>query len=373
MKFDENSSSNKLNKNIRYKKIGIHSYYDVGTDFNELGAIRFKKILKIAKDNSIRFLKYKFNKHNNYDAILLLDLPRPIDLIKIILKVRFQQHKKVILVLEETAIARKRFLIYIPFLFNGILINTIEEKLYNPFYPIYNYKHSILNDKETIAQSKVEILKGNRPKSICYIGKNNTAFSRLTTYSVKQKIISSFKNYPNKLSLYGINWGKTVIHMDFPYISIINRFTLIQKIIKFFISISIKLNDAKNISSLGFASSKLDIYSKHNFCLAFEPFIGRPYVILEKIFDPMKAGCIPIYLGHQHINKFIPSDIFIKIYPSDSAKEILERINKLNEQEIQSYRERIFNYLMSDEANQFRYEYVSNIFLNSLLKIINSK
>jgi len=45
----------------------------------------------------------------------------------------------------------------------------------------------------------------------------------------------------------------------------------------------------------------------------------------------------------------------------------------LNEQEIQLYRERIFNYLISDEANQFRYEYVSNIFLNSLLKIINSK
>ena len=116
----------------------------------------------------------------------------------------------------------------------------------------------------------------------------------------------------------------------------------------------------------------MEVYAEHDFCLAFEPFIGRPYLLLEKIFDPMKAGCIPLYLGNNNINELIPSNTYIKIYPSDDAKKILDRINKLSEEQKQCYRKNIFDFLQSEKANQFRYKNVSKIFLRNLLNIIKT-
>lgn len=364
--------NHKYPEEINKKLIAFHSYFNLNYDTNDLGHLRFKELIKSAKENSIRFTKYKFQKHNFYDAILLIDIPKPIDLIKILIKARLQKYKKIILVLEETAISRRRFLLNIPFLFNGVFINSIEKKLDNPFYPIFSYKHSSLDEKEEIAKNKKQILKSNRPKKLCYIGKNNYAFSKLTTYRAKQKIISSFSYYPNTLSLYGYDWDKITIPIDFPFKPLLARLPVLQKIIKFFIFILKKIKRSPKISSLGLVKSKLKVYAEHDFCLAFEPFIGRPYSLLEKIFDPMKVGCIPLYLGNKNIDQLIPSDVYIKIYPSDDAKNILDRINKLSELDKQSYRERIFNYLQSEKANQFRYKNVSNIFLKNLLEIIKN-
>lgn len=357
-------------KKKRERLIAFHPYYDLNYDTNDLGHLRFKELIRISKERLIRFTKYKSKKHNYYDAILLVDIPKPIDLIKIIFKAKFQKYKKVILVLEETSISRKRFIINIPFLFDAIFINTIEKKLKHPFYPIFCYKHSCLEEKVNIVKDKEQILKGKRPKSLCYIGKNNNAYSKLTTYRAKQKIISSFNYYPNKLSLYGYDWEKIIIPIDFPLKPILVRISILNKIIKSIFSIIKRIKRTPKISSLGIATSKLEVYSKHDFSLAFEPFIGRPYVLLEKIFDPMKAGCIPLYFGNKNINDLIPSDTFIRIGPFDDAKTIIDRISKLSEEEKQSYRENIFNFLKSDKANQFRYENVSNIFIDNLLKII---
>ena len=130
--------------------------------------------------------------------------------------------------------SRKRFILNSPFLFNAVFINTIEEKLKNPFYPIYCYKHSCLEKKVNIVKDKEKILRGGRPKKLCYIGKNNNAFSRLTTYKSKQRIISSFYNHPNELSLYGYDWEKIIIPIDFPLKPLIARIPLLNKIIKSF-------------------------------------------------------------------------------------------------------------------------------------------
>jgi hypothetical protein len=53
--------------------------------------------------------------------------------------------------------------------------------------------------------------------------------------------------------------------------------------------------------------TKLNMYSKYKFTLAFENAIARDYVT-EKFYEPLLSGSVPIYLGAPNIAEFSPGD-----------------------------------------------------------------
>jgi hypothetical protein len=53
--------------------------------------------------------------------------------------------------------------------------------------------------------------------------------------------------------------------------------------------------------------SKLVTLSRYRFDLAFENSVSRDYVS-EKFFDPLVAGCVPVYRGAPNIEDFAPGD-----------------------------------------------------------------
>lgn len=56
--------------------------------------------------------------------------------------------------------------------------------------------------------------------------------------------------------------------------------------------------------------SKIEALRRYPFTLAFENAIGTDYVT-EKIFEPMWAGSIPVYLGAPNVADFVPPDSYI--------------------------------------------------------------
>ena len=115
--------------------------------------------------------------------------------------------------------------------------------------------------------------------------------------------LSKYKSF---FSLYGEDWGERQIPMDLPLIFLIKRFKFLNRLISFILNIK-----KFEIFSAGRVSSKLKTQNKYDFSLAIEPFIGYPKGILEKIFDPMLSGSIPIYYGPEL--DFVPSNCYIRI------------------------------------------------------------
>lgn len=75
-------------------------------------------------------------------------------------------------------------------------------------------------------------------------------------------------------------------------------------------------------------ASKLDLYRKYKFVIAFENVVEEDYVT-EKFFDPLLADSVPIYLGATNIQEFQPgSNCFLDVRNFSSSKELADFIEK---------------------------------------------
>ena len=130
----------------------------------------------------------------------------------------------------------------------------------------------------------------------------------------------------------------------------ISRIKIIKNIIDFFINQRPSFIESKGITKL-----KNKTLNDYDFSLAIEPYLGKPRMILEKIFDPMLAGSIPIYYGPDLTD--IPSNCYLRIDSHKTAKDIISIIKKLSSEEKNNYRQNIYNFLISEKAEKYRYEF----------------
>ncbi|MDR2921372.1 MAG: glycosyltransferase family 10 fucosyltransferase [Tannerella sp.] len=74
--------------------------------------------------------------------------------------------------------------------------------------------------------------------------------------------------------------------------------------------------------------SKMELYTKYKFVIAFENAIGKDYVT-EKFYDPLLAGSVPVYLGAPNIDKFVPGDnCFVDVRNYKSPEELAKYLNR---------------------------------------------
>jgi Glycosyltransferase family 10 (fucosyltransferase) C-term/Fucosyltransferase, N-terminal len=56
--------------------------------------------------------------------------------------------------------------------------------------------------------------------------------------------------------------------------------------------------------------TKIQTIARYRFCLALENSISPDYVT-EKIYDPLIAGTVPVYLGAPNVDEFVPANSYI--------------------------------------------------------------
>ncbi|KGG14948.1 glycosyltransferase family 10 domain-containing protein [Prochlorococcus sp. MIT 0603] len=342
-----------------YAKSFDHEY----DSCRENGGVRYVELKKKAKSNGITFEKYRTKFHSEYDVLMIWDIPRITDLIPILINNICIKRIPILLILEETPCGRNRFMMNIPCLFSMVCVNTIESNFKYRFYKTRCFVQPGIPNKEDIINCKSEILAGNRVKSICYIGAGKTSVNPLSTYKLRRNIVEILSNAKISFSLFGEGWGRRTVPMDLFGAALISRVKPIKKIIEWIINI----NHQKIISN-GRIKSKKDTMKNYNFALAIEPYIGRPYIILEKIFDPMLIGCIPIYYGPSEYSS-IPDNIFIKIKKETNINKLTNYLNSFSEEELSKYRNDIYNYLISELADEYRYDKFTKCLIESLYEL----
>ncbi|OBQ67627.1 glycosyltransferase family 10 fucosyltransferase [Mesorhizobium erdmanii] len=76
--------------------------------------------------------------------------------------------------------------------------------------------------------------------------------------------------------------------------------------------------------------TKLEIISRYPFCLALENSIAPDYVT-EKMFDPLAAGTVPVYLGAPNAARFVPENSYIDAASFGSPAQLAAYLRHLVE------------------------------------------
>ena len=115
--------------------------------------------------------------------------------------------------------------------------------------------------------------------------------------------------------------------------------------------------------------SKWQLCEQYKFVLSFENFQGDLGYISEKVFDPLMAGSVPVYLGDRRISDYIPSQAFVDARDFSSYQEMLKYLINLPEKTWQKMRDAGANYLES-ELLSFSSHRFAETALNVLLSIV---
>ena len=87
----------------------------------------------------------------------------------------------------------------------------------------------------------------------------------------------------------------------------------------------------------GWVDDKLATLKNYKFSICFENVYGFTGYITEKIFDSFLGSCIPIYLGANNINDFVPSDCFIDQRNFKNINDTYQFIKSMDEKVYNNY------------------------------------
>lgn len=76
--------------------------------------------------------------------------------------------------------------------------------------------------------------------------------------------------------------------------------------------------------------TKIETIGRYRFCLALENSIAPDYVT-EKIFDPLCAGTVPVYLGAPNVGEFVPANSYIDATAFGTPAELAAYLRHLLE------------------------------------------
>jgi hypothetical protein len=162
------------------------------------------------------------------------------------------------------------------------------------------------------------------------MNKHSRHFQEL--YSARRETIRHFERaLPDDFDLYGVGWNRPV--------------GLVERALPFLCQ--------KYPSYRGTVRHKWDVLPHYRFSVCYENMRDEPGWITEKIFDSMRAGCVPIYWGAPNITDYVDEEAFIDRRKFKSDKELEAYIVGISEKEYINYLEAIESYLASSRFAKF--------------------
>lgn len=326
-------------------------------DENLAGSSFFKTLKNKLLENKVEISTNDIINPNHADLVIYLDIVR---------KVR----KNSLLILSESEVVipwnykinnHKKFKKI--FTWNKDLIDGNKYIKYYLSYDFKPFKKEINFDKK---------------KLICCISANKYSSHSNELYSKRIEILKFFqKNQPHKMDLYGRGWNTQFKH---PLIySIIKRFSLIKGfglftrlLISFISKFGFERLFFENYCNYkGVIEDKNLLLEDYKFNLCFENASNISTYITEKIFDCFNSGCVPVYLGSEDINKYIPKNTFIDFRQFNSNSEFYDYLNKMSKKTYLNYIENAKKFMESTCSEIFSADYNSNIFLKHIISQIS--
>lgn len=170
-------------------------------------------------------------------------------------------------------------------------------------------------------------------------------------YSERIKSMEFFEHaIPDKFFIYGRGWNKP------------KKYNLTEKLFGF----------KRYENYKGEVDDKIDLLSGFKYCLCFENLTDVNGYITEKIFDCLKAKCVPIYWGATDIKKYIPENCFIDFRDFRNYEKLLNYLDSIDENTYDEYIKNIERLLFDKKVVDTWFEDgFAKFFLNDILEIKN--
>lgn len=281
-----------------------------------------------------------------------IDLPYPIPSNFHIWKIIFSERRKNILLCYEPP-----------------MVNPFDYmKIFHPFFTkVYTWNDDLVDNKKyfkirlpkTSVGIKTKPMKFKEKKFLTLINANKLPFSPFKLlcpfgkelYSERIKSIEFLeRNIPDKFFLYGRDWNKP------------KKYNLTELIVGF----------KKYSTYKGEVDDKIELLSGFKYCLCYENLTDVNGFITEKIFDCLKARCVPIYWGASDIEKYIPKNCFIDFRDFGEHEKLLAYLASINESRYNTYIKNIEDLLSDKKFIEMWFEMgFAKFFLKDILEIKN--
>jgi len=164
------------------------------------------------------------------------------------------------------------------------------------------------------------------------------------------------KNAPDLFALYGRGWDRPPTAYD-----------LMGKIRRSIPSMRYKLFGYKCFPSYkGEIAEKNEILQRSKFSYCYENNRDITNYITEKIIDTFVNGCVPIYWGADNVLEYIPEDCFIDRRKFKYTKDVHQFLLTISPQQFSKYQSNIANFLKSDAAKLFSFEYLVSTVVSTI-------
>jgi len=184
---------------------------------------------------------------------------------------------------------------------------------------------------------QVERVNFSRKKLLVNISTNKVSHYPHELYSARRDAIRYFeRSRPEDFDLYGVGWdglSADVTGRFRPPTS--NRTAVFYR------------------SYRGVVEHKWDVFPRYRFALCYENVCDQPGLITEKIFDCMRADCVPVYLGAPNVTEYIDPAAFIDRRRFNSDRELEDYISGVNAEQYERFREAAATYLASERFKCF--------------------
>jgi hypothetical protein len=236
---------------------------------------------------------------------------------------------------------------------------NFDKQIYDNFQTIFTWNDALVDGvrfhkfylpiPEFVPE--VEKIKFSHKKLLVNISYNKFSSYPFELYSERRNAIRYFERVkPNDFDLYGYGWDKPTI-----------------KIGKRMLFPTLKYNSKPYLSYRGIVKNKWDVLPKYKFSLCYENNSDHLGLVTEKIFDCMRADCVPIYWGAPNITEYVDSGAFINRLDFKTNKELEHYISGISENEYQRYREAATTYLGSERFKKF----LSPSFVERIIQVLS--
>lgn len=115
--------------------------------------------------------------------------------------------------------------------------------------------------------------------------------------------------------------------------------------------------------------SKIPLMGSYRFGVAVENYRGNRGYISEKLFDVMRAGAVPVYLGEESIGDLVPPGAFVDVRHFRGHGDLWRYLASCSEREWQDMRAEGKTFLASERVAQFGVEAFADTAMKMLRKL----
>ena len=222
---------------------------------------------------------------------------------------------------------------------------NFDQRLYKLFSRILTWDDSLVDEKRFYKlflpspeqMPSVPSITFSSKKLLVNISYYKTSAGASELYSERLKSIRYFeKHKPEEFDLYGFGWDQLVNTKQ--------AFTSYRGVVK----------------------NKWEVLPKYKFAICYENNHSQPGYITEKIFDCLRADCVPVYWGAPNIEAYVNPDCFIDRRKFESNEELDAYLSGLTESDYEKFREAGRKYLQTDQFKQF----LSPAFVETFVRVV---